>query len=261
MENNLENIVEIIKARREVVATEKSIYELVNPFAQRTRLGQIRRAKEDLKELYLQYRTELKQRAAFILTTGSQRDEYASLAEKDFGCFSLDANTFYLEILAEVPARLYTNMTSSPGLFDHFAARFGDRALDIEIIGHPPLLFESKYKKVLTGEDDALALMKRAFNNSIGGEVVGLDAIHRVASKAVNENFIEKTVPIILLIDDELLLRELAKDLKKLTPNVFVVSTGTKINKDIKNISIASIKSITDESVKSSLLKIKENLS
>jgi len=260
MENSLKSIVETIKQRRSIVDTEKSLHEVVDPFAQRTKLGQIKRAKEDLKDLYLEYRTELKQRAAFVILTGSKKEEFSALAEKDFGCFFLDADTFYLSILEKVPARLYTNFTASPTLFDHIGARFGDMAQDIEIIGHAAFLFESKYKKVLKDKNDALELMKRAFNDKIGGEVVGLDAIHRVAARAVNEDFSEKTVPIILQTDDELLVKELARDLKRLTPNVFVVSIGTKVGKDIKNISTASIKTVTEESVKQSLLKIKENL-
>ena len=53
MENNLENIIKVIKDRREILATEKKIHEIVDPFTQRTKLGKIRRAKEDLKNCIL----------------------------------------------------------------------------------------------------------------------------------------------------------------------------------------------------------------
>jgi len=260
MSNSLESLVKTISEKKALIGSKKEVMELDNPHVVRTRLGHINRAQEDLKDLYREYRSELQSRAAFILVIGSKAGEFAAEAETGFGCFSLDADTFYKDILEQVPAQLYTNRASTPGLFDHFAARFESRALDIEIIGYQPLFFDTKYNKMLTGKEDALALIKEAFNDRVGSEVVGLDAIDRVASRAVNENFSGSTVPIVLFSQDESLIGDLSKNLTKLTGNVFVVTAGTKVNKNLKDKSVFSMKTVTTENVEKSLMKIKENL-
>ena len=260
MSNSLELLIKSISEKKTLVESKKEVMELDNPYVVRTKLGKINRAKEDLKELYREYRTELQSRTTFILVVGSQADKFAELAEAEFGCFVLDADTFYKDILSQVPAQLYTNKASTPGLFDHFAARFETRALDIEIIGYQPLYFESKYKRILNGEEDALALIKEAFNEKIGSEVVGLDAVDRVAEKAVNEGFAGSTVPIVLFSKDEKLVDDLAKNLTKLSGNVFVITTGTKVGKELKTKSLSYLKTVDSEGVEKSLTKIRENL-
>lgn len=260
MSNPLESLVKTIAEKKALVKSEKEVKELNNPHVVRTKMGKINRAKEDLKELYKEYRTEIQKGSTFILVSGKQAKKFAELASAEFGCFSLDPNTFYNEILDQVPEQLYVNKTAGPALFDHFMAKFESRALEIEIIGYTPLIFESKHKRVLKGREDALKLLQEAFNDRVGGEVVGLDAIDRVAFQAVNEDFAGNTVPIVLFSEDDDLLLSLSKDLKKISYNVFIISTGTKGNKELKQKSISSLKTVDVEGIKSSLTKVKENL-
>lgn len=266
--SNLESIVSTIKDKKTIVeegqkALKTEGASALPVSAKRAKQGHINRAKLDLEELYREYRKELQTSSLFILVTGSQKniEKYNKIAESDFGCFPTDAELLYNEIMEKVPARLYVNQHASPSLFDHFAARFEDRALEIDIIGYPPLLFESKHKKPLKDKADATELMKRAFNEKVGGEVIGLDAIERVTLKAVNENFAGKFCPIVLHTTDPVLVRELERDIKRsVTKNVFVVTLGSKNDEGVQNVSLTNIKTVTKESVESSLLKVKENL-
>ena len=254
---NLESIVKTIQETKKVA--EKKFHE-APASAQTAVRGQIQRAKLDLEQLYRDYRKALQNRVIFILVTGSQTDKFVQMAENDFECFSVDAESFYSNILDQVPTR-YFNQTSSPALFEYFAAKFEDRALDIEIVGYPPLLFEQKYKKQLKGRDDVHELMKRAFNEKVGGEVVGLDAIDRVAEKAVNSEFSGKMCPIILHTKDPQLVRELEKDIKRaVTSNVFVVTTGAKVDKLVKDVALSNVKSINKSAVEKALLKVRESV-
>ena len=232
-----------------------------DPMTRRVKLGHVNRAKEDLKDLFYKYRTALQDTVFFILVSGNKSSEFADIANEEFGCYSLDADKFYEDILNQVPERLYTNTHTSPTLFDHFSARFGDVALDMDIIGHPPLTFETKYKKVLMGKKDALEVLKRAFNAKVGGEVVGLNAVDKVARQAINENHSGEKCAILLHSNDSALILELERDIKRaLHKKVFVVSTGTKMDKELKTISLASIKDVNTENVGEALVKIRNKL-
>ena len=58
----------------------------------RVKLGKMKRAQEDLKDLYLDYRTMIQNRAAFIVVTGSSAERFTSLAIDEFGCFAANAD-------------------------------------------------------------------------------------------------------------------------------------------------------------------------
>ena len=258
--SNLESLVETIAKKKDLVAQERDLPEINNPNVVRQKLGHIKRAKEDLKQLFYDYRKEVQNRAAFIIVTGDKAEGFVKTTEKGFGCYGVDAEILFKEIGKQIPTPIYLNKSSSPALFDYFAAKFGDRALDIDIIGHPHLGFESKYNKVLKSEEDMVNLMKKAFNEKVGAEVIGLDAIDRVAERAVNDGYAGKTVPIVLHTQDEELIIELSKTLKKLTGNIFIVSAGKVASKKIQNAFIAQIKSVNKKSVETVLKTIKENL-
>lgn len=260
MNNSLESIVKLMEEKTKLANEEKALNEINNPYLKRNKKGQITRAKEDLKELEIQYRSEVKNRAVFILVTGSQYENFSKMAEEEFGCFSINAEEFYKDIVEKIPSRLYTNYISSPSLFDHIASNFENRAIDIGIVGYTALIFESKYKKLLKNKEDALELVKQAFNDKVGSEVVGLDAIDKITPKAIKEQFIGKTVPIVLYSKDESLIKTLSKDLKRISNNVFIISAGSKITKEIKDNSLIAIKTVDKENLEKSLLKIKENL-
>lgn len=256
---SLKHIVDTIEAKKQVIAMEKDIINIEDPTAQRMKLGHVKRAKEDMKQLFMDYRKELQKAAAFIVVSGDKSDKFAATAEKDFGCFSIGADEFYENIASQVPEVLYRGKTANQALFEHLMARFEDRALNIDIIGYTPMLFESKYKIVLKDKAEMITLFKRAFNEKVGSEVVGLDAIDRVAEKAVNENFSGKTAPIVLYSSDESLVSDLLINLGKLTPKVFLVTTG-EADEKLTNKSTSTAKSATKKQVEESLLKIKELL-
>lgn len=258
--SSLESLVKTIETKKELIAQEKDLVNIQYPDAVRQKRGHINRAKEDLKDLYRDYRVELQKRAAFIIAIGGQSKKFADLAEKEFGCFSLDAEILYKEIGEQIPTPVYMNKAASPSLFDHFGARFGDRALEIDIIGHRPLSFNSKYSKMLKSTEDMVKLMRTAFNETIGSEVVGLDAIDRVSIKAVNEGYASKTVPIVLYTKDEEFAADLATNLKKVSINTFIVSTGAKVSDKIKNASLATARTVSNKNLESVLVKVKENL-
>lgn len=232
-----------------------------NYSTRRMRLGDIAQAKERLRLLGQEYRKELISRAAFAIVTGSQAEKFATLAEAEFSCFSVNVEDFYTEITSKIPPVLYQGVSSSQNLFDHIAQAVEEKARTLEIDRCPALIFESKYKKMLNNKEEMVKLTKTAVNDKIGAEFVGLDALYKVTQKVIDSELSGKIVPIILVVDDLSLVEELSKGLKRsISRNTFIVSTGSKVDQKLKDISLDVTKSVSSETVEKTLLKMKEKL-
>ena len=255
MSDNLTQLVELIDKNKKVAESNAGS----NPYTRRTKLGRIKRAKENLSELFLEYRKIIQERAVFICATGGQLGNFIDISKQSFGCFNVEAEDFYKEVIKDIDPRLYNNFPASRNLFELMNAGFEEMAMDIGIIGYNPILFESKFKKPLNGKKDLLDLTIRAFNEKLGSEVVGLYAVNKVAQEAVNQSYNNRLVPIIISTKDAALLKEISKGLRKYFNNIFIVSAG-KVTKEIKQNSIASLKKVDEASVEKALIKVKENI-
>ena len=257
--DSLKSLVETIEKKKALANSEPG--EDPRNFA--AKKGKIQRAKLDLEQLYMDYRKEVQDRALFIIVSGTQAEKFAKIAEEEFYCYQMDSDSFYEDLVSEVHERLYTNQPASPALFDILGGTFERRALGIGIIGYPALIFESKYKKMLKGKEDLLALAKKAFNEKVGPEILGLDAIEKISQIAINSEDEDKKVlrkfPIVMVTKDESLVKDLAKGLKFISNSVFIITAGTVKDKEVKNNSIANLKSATKGAVEKGLVKINEN--
>lgn len=223
-----------------------TVIENPDPKTYTTRLGKQKRAKQNLDDLFLEYRTEVKNRAVFILTKGKQSQSFIDIAiSEDFGCFEVSADDLFAEIAGKVDKRYYDNQTSSPALFDILMSSFNDIADDIGIIGYPAVLFGKQFSRRLTSKEDLIQLTKEAFNEKVGSDLVGLYAIDKVSRKAVNEGYGGTTIPIIIHTEDKELTEELNSSLLRVSKNVFKISTTKKE---------------TVKTVQNKLLKIREGL-
>jgi hypothetical protein len=188
------------------------------------KMGKIKRAKENLNELFLEYRDSIKNKSIFILPKGTCVSSFIKIATTtEMGCFSVSADEIYDRIASEVHERYYTDIESSPTLFDIMMAIFNNMCTDLGIVSYPMITFESKYRRRLTNKEDLLQLIKDAFNDKVGVELVGLYAINKVAKQAIDTNYRGKLVPIILHTDDKGLINILEKDLKNFSRNVFAL--------------------------------------
>jgi hypothetical protein len=234
-----------------------------NPDNYAVKQGFIRRAKDDLEELYLKYRKVIQKESIFILVTGSKKqiDLFSETAAEKFDCFRYDAEEFYNRIAKEVHPAIYENKVSSSNLFDILSSIFEKFAQDLGIIGFPALLFNQKYKTTMKNKSDLISVIKRAFNDNMGAELVGYYTIDMLSRKAVNDNFDGPIVPVVMECYDQELVKELSHRLATITPNVFIVSVGSgKIDETIKNKSIACIEKALVDEVKETMVNIKKNL-
>jgi hypothetical protein len=238
---NFEELINTIEKKKIIANSELP----TDPRTYTTKLGHIKRAKEDLKQLFMDYRNAVKQNALFILASGSQQESFVEIAETEFDCFTVEADEIFKKIIEPISHRYYDNQQSSPALFDLMMSSFNDICDDIGILGYPAVLFESKYLKRLKSQDDLLQLTKKAFGDKVGNELVGLYAAHTVANKAIKKGYKGKTIPIIINSKDKNLISNLEASLKNINPNVFKLSITKKQS---------------EETVKEKLLKIKEKV-
>jgi len=256
--NELESLVKSIEIKKTLATSEVGN----NPATYNVRLGKIKRAKIDLEELYLEYRKEVQRRALFIIVTGTQADKFADIAEEEFFCYQMNSNSFYEDIVADINPRLYTNTIATPSLFDMIGGIFEEKAMAIGVIGYPALLFELKYKKKLTNKEDLVSLLKTAFNDKVGAEMLGLDAIEKISNIAINQDDEEKKIlnkfPIVMVTKDETLVKDLAQGLKFTGQGVHIIGAGTVKDKDVSDNCTLKVKTINKTSVEKGLVKINE---
>ena len=179
----------------------------------RMRLGKINQAKEKLEGLNLEYRKMIMSSAIFIIATGKDAKKFASVAEKTGGCYSVNGEEFYKDLIEGVPETLYVNKTATGNLLEFISNNLEEKARSLNIVSYPGLAMELKYKKMLTGKEDLLALTKTVINEKVGAEMVGLDAINKVANKVLKSKGAGKKVPIVVQINDESFVEAIAKGL------------------------------------------------
>jgi hypothetical protein len=231
-----------------------------DPNQRRMRLGNIMQAKEKIQALQLEYNKLILANAIFIIATGKEAKKFASVAEKSCGCFSVNAEDFYADLIKDVPPELYVNKTSSGNLLEFIGNNLEEKARTLNVVSYPGLVMESKYKKVLKDEADLLILTKAIINEKVGGEIVGIDAANRISTKLLKSKNSGKKVPIVLRVEDESMVEEIAKGLKRsLTRKTFIIGAGDTLEKT-QTISFDSLAEVTEEAVEQSLMKLNKTI-
>lgn len=188
------------------------------------RRGRQKRAEETLKELRKTYRDELTASAVFIIVTGSGSKEFRDLSAAS-KCFRADPETFYNAIIEEIPAEIY-GREGVASLFDMATRRLEDHAMEIGVNSYPQMQFKREYQKQIKSREDFLSVIKKAVNDQVGAEMVGIQAINDLVDIAIDQNHKGKDTPIILATTDESLAVALDKGLQRLTRKVYLVAAG-----------------------------------
>lgn len=240
---SFESLIKEIEKNRKAAMAE--IPENADPRTLTTRIGIKKRAKQNLEDLSLEYRNHVKSNSIFMLPKGKETSSFVEIAQKDFGCFEVSADEIYNLIADGVDKRYYDNQVSSPALFDIFMGVFNDICDQVGILGYQAVLFESKYSRRLTSREELVSLIKEAFNDKVGSELVGIYTVDKVSRLAIEQGYKGQTIPIILHTEDEKLLDTLATSLKNLSPNVFGIPASKKQSA---------------ETVEKSLLKVRKQI-
>lgn len=219
---SLQTVLEKIKTLKPLAEEDVDSGE---PNTLSARRGRKRNAQESLKRLTEEYTIELMRTAAFFVVTGSARDEFVKNAVDSFRCLTSNPEEFYRDLASRIPETLYSGKESVANLFDVVSRHLEDKAGELGIIGYPMLRFKSEYRRAISGKEDFVQLLKRAVNDQVGAEIVGIQAVRSVVQKAIETGHKEKITPIVLSCD-ETLAQDLSNALDRLTPHVFTVVAG-----------------------------------
>jgi hypothetical protein len=226
------------------------------------RRGRKRNAQLELKRLREEYAQHLLRGAVFILVTGSVREEFVTLAtsNKDYGVFSADPEFFYQDLANRVAPALYQGKSTVANLFDVLGRHLEDKALELGVLEYPQLRFKSEYSRVIKSKEDFVELIKRAINEQVGGEFVGVQTIRSIASEAIDTSHNASITPILLSTQDEKLALDLVAALERITPRVFLVVAG-RSSRGIKAVEGAVlVKEASEESVATALTTVRNSL-
>jgi len=223
------------------------------------RRGRKNQAIEQLKRLKRDYKQQLIQNTVFIIATGSEREAFTQTAIEG-GLFAADPEAFYKDLAKRVPEVLYKGKEGVSNIFDVLGRHLEDKMMELDINEYNQLLFKAQYAQKIESVDDFAQLIKKAINDQIGSEIVGVQAIDSLVDEAIERNHSDKYTPVILTTNDEAFAVQLSRDLERLTTRVFMAVSGEG-NETLKNLDGALILSeVSKESVKAAIKEMRKNL-
>ncbi|HLD91630.1 MAG TPA: hypothetical protein VI911_11585 [Patescibacteria group bacterium] len=255
--SKLVEIMAKIKQNKDIVNTK---IDTENPHTLRGLESKARRAKEDLNDLFIKYRAAVQCNCAFILITGSLSDEFAKISKEKFDCFTLDGEDFYKTLLKEVSPRIYMNKLAGSSMFDILSSTFESIAYTIGITGYKSLIPSAKFNKIIKSEKEALNVVVKSFNEGVGAEVAGLYYLDKATVSAIDSDFEGTIIPIMIQTENTDLIKDFAQRFRQITKNVFIVTVGSKLDKELKEVSIYSSSKITEEGVEKALTSVREQI-
>jgi hypothetical protein len=243
------------------ISKQKKIAEMnldeVDPRVRPYKTGQVTAAKQRLENLFVDYKNSLMSRAVFIMATGDKAEDFAKLAEEEFSCFAVDASLFFKEIANKVSEALYLGKAVTASLFDVVDNLLYDKLKRLDVMSYKSFIYNSKYARTMSNKHDFVKLLQEAIPQIVGGEVVAIDALERVAQVAVNKEYKSKMLPILIYSSDNMLINQLANDTINLSKRVRVVTAGQ--TSEQKLTPFVSLEDVTQESVANALKQIAAN--
>lgn len=235
---------------------------MANESTFRGREGLKRAAVERLEQLKTDYKKALIESTFFIILTGSNRNHFSEVASNpDFECFSVNPDNFYNDLASRVDGKLF-GRESTKYLFNIANNALYDKALEIGISRNSltEIKFDERYNMAVKNHEELANLLKRAVNDQIGSEIVGLDAITSIADRALEKKHAGSITPVLLNTDDENFALDLQKNLTRLKTKTFVVVAG-KASKTLQNLpGVLRVKDVTEESVGETLKLIRNQI-
>lgn len=251
---SLENVLEKISEEQTVANQDLN---LVSPRVIAYKKGQVVAAKERLELLRQDLKKEVIKRSVFIVVTGSDSEQFASIASEEFKCLSFSANRLASDVVNKLSDQLYLNRTLNANTFDIIDNLLEDEMKRLDIASYNRLAFSAKYLRNIKSKQDMIDLVNQALADSVGSEVIGLDALDKVVENIIDTKKVSRIVPIILHTYNNDLVLDLAKNLKTITNKVFTVSAGTNVK--TLNLTNFSIEETNEETVGQTLKQIATN--
>jgi len=225
------------------------------------RRGRKNQSIERLRALKRDYRRSLMESAVFIVVTGSAGAELEKAATETFGCFSANPTDFYDDLVNRIPPSLYQGKESMVNLFEIMGRHLEDKCVELDIDGYNAVLFKQEYYESVKNKADLTRVITKAVNIQMGSEIVGIQAVTSLVSKAIEKSHGAKMTPIVLYTDNESLALDLNGSLGRLRPKgTFLVVAG-KGSKTLRAVDgVLSVKDVSNEGVGKVLKTISDSI-
>lgn len=222
------------------------------------RRGRKAQAIESLKRLKRDYKQELMKNTVFIVSVGSQREEFAKIASEEFGVFTADSEAFYKDLASRVPEVLYKGKEGVSNIFDVLGRHLEDKMGELDILAYNQLLFKAGYAKTINSQEEFTQLIKKAINDQIGSEVAGIQAIDSIIDSAIEKNHALKFTSVALTTSDIDFAYALVKDLLRLSDKVFLAVSGESNIKQVEG--VLAIQEVNKKSVEKALKEMNKSI-
>lgn len=255
------SLVKILREMEENRENSEMVLMQENPATYNSRLGLKRAAAENIRRLRIDYQKELLGSTIFIVTTGASSGQFTELASNEtFGCFSADPDAFYRDIAYRIDPSLYTR-ESIRYLFNTAGNILEDKCLELDIVSFPMVMFSEKYNEGVSNAEEFSVVLKRAINDQVGSEIVGINAVSSIVDSAIKKNHSAKVTPVILSTQDESFALDLVNNLKKqLKRPTFLVIAGKSSKALRDNKEAVLVKNVSEESVGEALTSIRNKV-
>lgn len=215
----------IQEVRKNQVLAKKEIIQ--DPRTINTQLGNIKRAEENISQLFTQLRSEVQKNLVLILVTGKHAKEFTELAEQNIACFGFEAEGVYKLISNEIHDS-FLGKPASPSIVDIAMGVMSDLSHEVGIVGYNFPRFQANDSVQLNTREDLEKLIQKIFVREVGAELVTLKAVHDTTKKILDSEFAGRKVPVLLHSQDKDLLQAIAEGSKGLTKNILSVNVTKK---------------------------------
>lgn len=250
---NTKNLIEQIQQKTAAANDDlKSATNNTRPM----REGNKRAAKEQLVALKDQFRLLLTKTASYLIVAGPQSSEFAAVAAASSAALVVNPEDFYNQVLNKIDERAYMNKLIDGSFANAISNSLEEVVLEMGVQSYPQLLFKTEYSQMTSTKEQVLTITKLMINKEVGSDLIGIYAANKVLDQVIARGPNSFT-PIVLHTTDEALALSLSKDLRNLSPNVFLVTVG-KASKALKNVpNSISLKEANPEALEQLLEAVK----
>lgn len=222
-------------------------------------LGRKRSAQLRLPELKRKYRNELRGRILPVIVAGSGASEFLSLASEKVGAITVDGEALYKELLKRMPSQASSGKMTTKVIVDILSSHFMDIANESEVISYPSITHNNRQSFAVKNKNDLEKLIKQVVNSKVGSEFTMVYNLVGISERAIEMEFSSKTLPVLVGVEDESLVDEIVKSYQNFLGAAFLLTAG-ELKSNMSEKALASVDSVTEESVSSALKKVKTAL-
>ena len=224
------------------------------------KMGEKMRAKRELEQTFIFFRKELAKHSVFILLSGKNSSAISEICEKEFDTYSYYAKQMFAEMAETMDNDTYVGRSFGSSHLESIGSLTHIVATNLDVVEYPPILWKDGMSRAMSNREDIQSAIQSIHENQVGLEFTGYYFIDKSAKRALNDEFQGTTLPIVLHSDDETFMAKLAKDLSRLTPNVYLVGTEVDNSSQYRYTIDKANKKSVQELLKNIKKEVKETL-